>query len=65
MMARAQQAAVPVVGFVSAGSVDVLAGYASAFRKGLGETGYIDGQNVNRRVPLARGSTRSPAGDDG
>jgi putative ABC transport system substrate-binding protein len=43
---RAQQAAVPVVGFVGLGSADASAGSMAAFRKGLGETGYVEGQNV-------------------
>jgi putative ABC transport system substrate-binding protein len=46
MMARAQQAAMPVVGFVSGGSADTSARYVAAFRKGLNETGYVEGQNV-------------------
>jgi len=45
VVARAQQAAVPVVGLVRAGSADDEESLA-AFRKGLGETGYVDGQNV-------------------
>ena len=36
----------PVVGFVNAGSADASAGYVAAFRKGLGEAGYVDGQNA-------------------
>jgi putative tryptophan/tyrosine transport system substrate-binding protein len=45
-VARGQQAAVPVVGLVAGGSADASASYAAAFRKGLGETGYVEGQNV-------------------
>jgi putative ABC transport system substrate-binding protein len=43
--ARAQQAAVPVVGFLYAGS-EATASLLAAFHKGLGETGHVEGQNV-------------------
>jgi len=46
MISRAQQLALPVVAFVNAGSADGLAPRAVAFRKGLSETGFIDGKNV-------------------
>ena len=44
VVARAQQPALPVVGFVNSGSS--FAGRADAFRKGLNEAGFIEGQNV-------------------
>src|SRR5262252_161022 len=46
LAARAQQPAVPVVGFVNARSAEGSSHYGAAFRKGLEETGYIEGQNV-------------------
>jgi putative ABC transport system substrate-binding protein len=35
-----------MVGVVNGGSADASSGYAAAFRKGLGETGYVEGRNV-------------------
>jgi putative ABC transport system substrate-binding protein len=46
LAARAQQPAIPTVGFVTGRSPDVSARHVAAFRKGLSETDYIDGQNV-------------------
>jgi putative ABC transport system substrate-binding protein len=44
--ARAQQPALPMVAFIRDGSADANARYAAEFRKGLNETGYVEGQNV-------------------
>ena len=46
LVARAQQQAIPVIGLVLGGFADASAAYATAFRKGLGESGYVEGKNV-------------------
>jgi putative tryptophan/tyrosine transport system substrate-binding protein len=46
LAARAQRPALPVIGIVNVGSADASAGAVAAFRKGLGDTGYVEGQNV-------------------
>ena len=46
LAARAQQAVLPVVGFVNSRSRETSAHLDAAFRKGLNETGYVEGQNV-------------------
>ena len=46
VVARAQQPAMPVIGFVHTGSADAGAGYVAALRKGLSETGFVEGRNV-------------------
>ena len=46
LAARAQQPAMPVVGFITGFSADAAARYVAAFRKGLNQTGHVEGQNV-------------------
>jgi putative ABC transport system substrate-binding protein len=46
LAARAQQPQVPLVGFVNGGALNAQLARLAAFRKGLGETGYIEGRNV-------------------
>src|SRR5712692_4617356 len=46
LMARAQQRALPVVGFLRAGPPEAGAGMLAAFRKGLSETGFVEGKNI-------------------
>src|SRR5262245_15518863 len=43
---HAQQSGVPVIGFLSSRSPDESAHLVAAFRNGLAETGYVEGQNV-------------------
>jgi putative ABC transport system substrate-binding protein len=46
LKARAQQPGMPVIAFINGGSADANAGNVAAFRKGLNEIGYFEGQNV-------------------
>jgi putative ABC transport system substrate-binding protein len=53
--ARAQQPAQPVVGYLNSRGPDDAVHLATAFRRGLRDSGYIDGQNVRIEYRWARG----------
>ena len=60
--ARAQQTAMPVVGFLNSGSPALIERFVRAFHQGLGETGYVENTNVTIEYRWADGDyDRLPA----
>jgi putative ABC transport system substrate-binding protein len=55
LRARAQQPTIPVIGFMHARSADDTVGQVSAFRRGLTETGLVEGQSIKIEYHFADG----------
>ena len=62
LAARAQQAAMPVVGFLSSRAPGESADLVAAFRQGLAEAGYVEGQNVSLEFRWGEGRYERLAG---
>src|SRR5215469_15758923 len=52
--AQAQQPTMPIVGYLGAGTPETWANVVAAFRKGLAETGYVEGRNLSIEFRFAQ-----------
>src|SRR6266487_1443275 len=62
LAARAQQPAMPVVGFLRSASLTGAEHHVTAFRQGLNDTGFVEGQNVVVEYPSAEDHPERLAG---
>jgi putative ABC transport system substrate-binding protein len=53
--ANGQRPSLPVIGFLSSRSPEESAAHAAAFRRGLGDSGFVDGENIGIEYRWARG----------
>jgi putative ABC transport system substrate-binding protein len=53
-VAQAQQAAVPVIGFLNLGTQEQMTDFLTEFRQGLSESGFVEGRNVVIEYRFAR-----------
>ena len=62
LVARAQQPAIPVIGFLSGASFESMRDYVILFKQGLAATGFVEGRNVTIEYRWAEGhNDRLPA----
>jgi putative ABC transport system substrate-binding protein len=62
LVAHAQQPAMPVIGYLSGATIEMMHDYVAAFHRGLADAGYIEGRNVSVDYRWAEGhNDRLPA----